>query len=175
MTKKRRPLVAISAVTLALGFGLTGCGRTGEPTVATAGPSAKTSAGAGTGSEASPIKFSQCMRAQGISWFPDPQPDGGLVVSEPEGDDHTKYAAAQEACKKYDPSGSRAGPADPADIAKMRKASQCMRDHGVENWPDPDANGSVHIDEKSGIKPDDPTVQKAQRECRKYFPTGSQK
>jgi hypothetical protein len=175
MTKRRRSLFAIPAVALALGYGLMGCAKSGDPTVATADPSARSSTGTGGGSGASPIKFSQCMRAQGISWFPDPQPDGGLVVSEPEGDDHQKYAAAQEACKKYDPSGSNAGAADAEGIAQMRKASQCMRDHGVANWPDPDAKGNIHIDEKSGIKADDPTVKKAQQECQKYFPTGHDK
>jgi len=175
MTKKQRPLMALSAVALALSFGLMGCAKSGTPTVATADPTTKSSTDAGTGSQVSPIKFSQCMRAQGIAWFPDPQPDGGLVVSEPEGDNQQKYKAAQEACKQYDPNGSKGGAADPADVAKMQKASQCMRDHGVSNWPDPDSNGNVHIDEKMGIKRDDPAVKKAQQECQKYFPTGHDK
>ncbi|MFB4277393.1 MULTISPECIES: hypothetical protein [unclassified Nonomuraea] len=172
MTKRRRPLLAISAVTLALAWGATGCAQDAEPTVATAGPSARSTAGAGGDSEASPIRFSRCMREQGITWFPDPQPDGGLVVSEPEGTDRKKVEAAEEACKKYSPHGGKPGRTDAEGIAKMRRASQCMREHGVTNYPDPDANGNVRIDEKSGISPGDPTVKKAQQECQKYFPTG---
>lgn len=160
MTKKRRPLLTISAITLALALGTMGCGKDAKP--------------GGNNSQASPIKYSRCMRAQGITWFPDPQSNGNLVVSEPAGDDHQKLEAAQQACKKYDPS-SNSGPASAKDIARMRQASQCMRAHGVPNYPDPDANGSVNIDKKLGINPDDPTVKKAQQECQKYFLIGKDK
>ncbi|GAA1636594.1 hypothetical protein GCM10009828_075970 [Actinoplanes couchii] len=166
--------MTLSAVTLALAIGATGCAKSEDPGVATADPAA-TGANAPGGGEASPIKYSKCMREQGLSWFPDPQPDGGLVVSEPEGTDHSKVEAAEKACEKFNPGGTKPGKADAEGIARMKQASACMREHGVPNWPDPDANGNVHIDEKSGISFEDETVKKAQQECQKYFPTGQDK
>jgi hypothetical protein len=174
ITKKRRPLLTISAITLALALGAMGCAKTEEPTVATANPSAQVNGDPGGTSEASPIKYSKCMREQGLAWFPDPKPDGGLVVSEPEGTDPKTVETAEEKCKKYNPAGV-SGQADAEGIAKMQQASQCMREQGITNYPDPDAKGNVFIDEKSGISPEDPKVQKAQQECQKYFPTGKDK
>ena len=159
-TKKQRTVLILSAFALALSMGTAGCAKDKAPTVATGDPG-----------EASPLKFSQCMRDQGLTWYPDPQPDGGLVVHNPENVDQSKVDKAEEACKKYNPAESRQGPMPAEDIAKMRQVSQCMREHGIEKWPDPDANGGVFIDEKSGISPEAPAVQKAQQECQKYRPT----
>jgi hypothetical protein len=176
MTKKRQPLLTITAITLTLALGAMGCGKDDKkPGIAAANPSAKTSAGTGGNSEASPIKYSRCMREQGLSWYPDPQADGGLVVSEPEGTDPKKVEAAETACKKYFPGGGTSGKAPAEDIAKVQQAAKCMREHGVTNYPDPDANGNLHIDEKLGINDNDPTVKKAQQECQKFFPTGKDK
>ena len=38
--------------------------------------------------------------------------------------------------------GTATGAADPANYAKALGFSQCMRSHGVPNFPDPKANGS---------------------------------
>ncbi|MEU8345500.1 hypothetical protein SAMN05443665_1017101 [Actinomadura meyerae] len=62
--------------------------------------------------------FSKCMRDQGISGFPDPEPDGRMLVEGKEGTDmdpaSSKFKAAQKACAKYQPEGpgkSVGGPA----------------------------------------------------------------
>ncbi|GAA3227072.1 hypothetical protein GCM10010468_55720 [Actinocorallia longicatena] len=165
----------IAALGLTLSLGAMGCGKDEDPKVASADPGASSSAAPAGDSEASPIKYSRCMREQGLTWYPDPQPDGGLVVSEPEGTDPKKVEAAETACKKYFPGGGAKGKAPAEDIAKVQQAAKCMREHGVANYPDPDANGNLHIDEKLGINDDDPTVKKAQQECQKYFPTGQEK
>jgi hypothetical protein len=175
IARKRHPLLTVSAITLALAWGAMGCAKDAEPTVAGADPGATTSAGPAGDGDASPIKYSRCMRAQGLGWFPDPQPDGGLVVSEPDGTDQKKVEAAEKACASSFPGGGGQGQAPAEDVAKVRRASQCMREHGVANYPDPDAKGNLHIDEKLGIDPDDPTVKKAQQECQKFFPTGKDK
>ncbi|MER5753714.1 hypothetical protein [Streptomyces sp. NPDC002088] len=175
MTRKRRPLLVISAIALTLALGTMGCGKDEEPQVASANPSATTADGTAGGSQASPIKYSRCMREQGLTWYPDPQADGGLSVSVPDGTDPKKLEAAETACKKYYPGGGKSGKAPAEDIAKIQKAAKCMREHGVTNYPDPDANGNLHIDEKLGIDNDDPTVKKAQQECQKFFPTGQEK
>jgi hypothetical protein len=56
--------------------------------------------------------------------------------------------------------GARAS-ADPA-----LKLAQCMRAHGIANFPDPGANGEVQIG--PGLNPRSPAFQAAQSACAKY-------
>jgi hypothetical protein len=127
---------------------------------------------AGGSDERDPAKFSQCMRDQGLSWYPDPQPDGGLVVHQPDGVDETKMKKAEQACAKYFPGGGVKKPAPAEDIAKLRQVSQCMRDHGYDKFPDPDAYGGISVDNKLlGVDDNDPKFRAADQECRKYLPS----
>ena len=50
--------------------------------------------------------------------------------------------------------------------------SSCMRSHGVPNFPDPTSGGGITIDSSSGIDPDSPRFQSAQRACRHLLPGG---
>jgi hypothetical protein len=58
-------------------------------------------------------KYAQCMRDQGIKNFPDPDPNEGLKLDpgklgiQP---NDPKFAAAQQACAKYQPAGPSGGP-----------------------------------------------------------------
>lgn len=54
------------------------------------------------------------------------------------------------------------------------KYSQCMRAHGVRNFPDPGSNGEVGISSSSGIDPRSPHFQAAQKACAKDLPNGGQ-
>lgn len=161
-----------TAFVLLLAVGAAGCGRHDDPAVATANSGApKASAGAAANGEKSLLKFSQCMRDQGLTWFPDPQPDGGLVVHNPDGVDQSKFDKAEQACMKYHPAGSGGRPIPAEDLAKIRQVSQCVRDHGFAKYPDPDANGSISVDSKVlGVEASDPAFQKAMQECSKYMP-----
>jgi len=49
------------------------------------------------------------------------------------------------------------------------KFSQCMRSHGVTNFPDP-SNGAIQIGPASGIDPRSPSFQNAQRSCGRLIP-----
>ncbi|TMR22388.1 hypothetical protein ETD86_11870 [Nonomuraea turkmeniaca] len=171
--KKTAMRQTLSAVALLLAVGTAGCARHHDPTVATAGsgePKAGASAAAGN-DQTSALKFSQCMRDQGLTWFPDPDAEGNLGVHAPDGVDQSKVDKAEEACKAYSPWRGRQGQQISAeDLNKLRKVSQCMRDHGFAKYPDPDANGSIKIDSEAGFKPDDPAFQKARQECDKYMP-----
>jgi hypothetical protein len=125
--------------------------------------------GGGTGSEhkgktgpygprSSPYALSKCMRANGLTHFPDPtQGSGGVgfpggVTESIEGDltvDGVTFSGpalktASQACRIYLPGG--AGP-PPAETAAQQKAAlsfaHCMRTHGVPNFPDPDSGGPL--------------------------------
>lgn len=57
------------------------------------------------------------------------------------------------------------------------KFSECMRSHGVANFPDPTSSGGIEINSNSGINPGSPEFQAAQKVCQKYLgprPTATQ-
>jgi hypothetical protein len=57
------------------------------------------------------------------------------------------------------------------------KFSQCLRSHGVPNFPDPTSTGGIDINSSSGINPNNPQFQAAQKACQRYFgprPSGAQ-
>jgi hypothetical protein len=54
-----------------------------------------------------------------------------------------------------------------------RAFAACMRSHGVPNFPDPTAGGGgISIGPGSGINPDSPQFQSAERTCQRLLPAG---
>jgi hypothetical protein len=110
-------------------------------------------AAAGAPSSASTVAYSQCVRAHGVPKYPDPGSDGQLPKGDAQafGVSDSEYQAAESACQHLLPtSGSvedqgrqcvETGDCPPALVQQMltadRKFAQCMRAHGVPNWPDP--------------------------------------
>ena len=54
----------------------------------------------------------------------------------------------------------------------MLKFAQCMRSHGVPKFPDPKAGGLLKLGSKSGVDPNTPAFQAAQKTCQKLVPGG---
>jgi hypothetical protein len=52
------------------------------------------------------------------------------------------------------------------------KFADCMRSHGVPNFPDPGSAGGIEIPAASGINPQSPAFQSAQKACAKLMPGG---
>ncbi len=48
--------------------------------------------------------------------------------------------------------------------------SQCMRSHGLKNFPDPTSSGGINITAGSGIDPSSPQYAKAQQACQSLMP-----
>jgi hypothetical protein len=80
------------------------------------------------------------MRANGVSDFPDPAPGGGFdfhasaaVHSSP------AFRTAQAKCVKLMPGGGPPTQTHPSaqTLAHFRQVAECMRQHGVPNFPDP--------------------------------------
>jgi hypothetical protein len=94
--------------------------------------------------ESDALAFSKCMRADGVPDFPDPQPRGGFVLPAGAGLDPSSplVKAARAKCLKLLPGGGPPGPGTqthpsaPA-LAQMVKIAQCMRRHGISQFPDP--------------------------------------
>lgn len=115
------------------------------------------------------LNYSKCMRSHGVTNFPDPVPGKGLQVNgNAVGGDTATYKAAESACKSLMPAGG--GGDHPAqDRALALKHSQCMRDHGVTKFPDPNPNGGANLDgDKIGMTQDDPIYKAAENACQKY-------
>jgi hypothetical protein len=83
------------------------------------------------------------MRANGVPTFPDPSAGGGFAFQPGAGVDPSSpaFKAARAKCQKLMPGG---GPAPGSTthptaqwLAHMVKGAQCMRRHGIPDFPDP--------------------------------------
>jgi hypothetical protein len=86
------------------------------------------------------LEFVKCMRTHGLSNFPDPRPGGGIQIPTGSGIDpfSPAFKTARSACARFLP-GPLPGSQHPtaAEIAAARQTSECMRQHGVSEFPDP--------------------------------------
>ena len=134
----------------------------------------------------SPLAYAQCMRAHGIPDFPDPNSQGGFALpGGPNSDlspNSSAFQQANEDCQRFTPtSGLGHGPS-PAQVAQAQaqalKFSQCMRSHGLADFPDPvfhsGGGGGISISIKAGpgsdLTPNSPAFQAAQTACQKLLP-----
>jgi hypothetical protein len=132
MNHSTRVIASVALVVLAAACG-------GSPSAAR--PGGTSNAGASAGPQL--VAFSQCVRSHGVPNFPDPEPGASnekfptarqLRVSD------SRLSAATSACQHLLPAGvgDRFSPAEvPLLLPGMRVFSQCMRSHGVPDWPDP--------------------------------------
>jgi hypothetical protein len=92
-------------------------------------------------SHKSGLAFAKCMRANGVSEFPDPSGRGGLTFSTSGiGSSTPAFHAAQAKCARLLPDGGLpGGSAHPSanTIAKLVKIATCMRKHSISQFPDP--------------------------------------
>jgi len=158
-----------------LSLGACGAEKAGNG-VATAGggPAKPSSSAAPSGGEDPALKYSACVRANGVPNFPDPDVNGGLDVDLGKlGVSKDKLDAADKKCKQYMPNGGQPQKLDPEKLALARQYSQCMRENGVPKFPDPDANGGIALDgRKLGVDPIGATMKAAEKACKKYLGDG---
>jgi hypothetical protein len=90
------------------------------------------------------VKFAQCMRDNGVGGFPDPDASGGLTIDgvvngsslDPSA---PAWKAAISACKRLQPSGFTGHKRDARQQEAGLAFARCMRENGVEDFPDPAA------------------------------------
>ena len=136
MSRTLRPLVALATVALmSAGCGSDAPSETGAATTATPSntPTARDKA----------VKFAECIRAHGVSDFPDPDEKNqfqyGVSVSPAE------WKQATTACKDLQPPGTLSGKRTPKQQSASLRFAQCIRDNGVKDFPDP-VNGDPIVD-----------------------------
>ncbi len=130
-----------------------------------------------TGPEAQQLAFAKCMRANGVSNFPDPNGQGvitfhGIDPGSPQ------FQKAQGKCASLQ-GGEPPSPAQQAQMmAQALKFSQCMRSHGIADFPDPQSGpgGGIRIairarpGQSSDLDPHSPVFQRAQQACQGLLP-----
>lgn len=127
------------------------------------------------------VAYSQCMRENGVSDFPDPEEDsqGRVRLAVPEDIDQNSptFKSARSACqsKLFQGDGDSAA-SKTFDATKVAPWAKCVRENGMPDFPDPEVQGStIVIDaDEAGISGlDDPTFDKATSACYSIRPGGS--
>jgi hypothetical protein len=119
------------------------------------------------------------MRSQGVANYPDPTNDGQINVDFAHGGkDGTpasggidrmspQYISADKTCRHLLPGGVPTPAQNQLALAEELKFAQCMRSHGVANFPDPTNAGVVRL---LGVDQNAPQYQSAQKVCGALVP-----
>jgi hypothetical protein len=88
------------------------------------------------------VKFAECIRAHGVSDFPDPNAKNdfeyGVSVTP------AVWTKAVDACKALQPPGTLSSKRSPKQQSAGLRFADCVRKHGVKDFPDP-VNGEPLI------------------------------
>jgi hypothetical protein len=151
MPRKTHTIGLPIACAIAVAAALAGCGG-GSPGGANApkaansngSTAAKTSPANTSVSDTGPpsaLAFARCMRSNGVTNFPDPNPGGGFEFhASPADISSPAFRTAQAKCQRFMPGGGPLSPGPPPSaqtMAQLRRIAVCMREHGVPQFPDP--------------------------------------
>ena len=151
--------IRVAVATLIGGVLVAGCGGSSTSQTAATGPGgalassvaagatatapSRTEAG-GAAASSPALAFARCMRANGVTNFPDPSRGGGFEFPAGPGTNPASptFRAAQAKCRKLLPGPGVPGPGSTTHptaqtMAKLRRIAVCMRAHGVPQFPDP--------------------------------------
>ena len=163
------------------------------PDVANLGATTTTPAHPTVGAKSSPdtnaryhaaFAYVDCMRKNGIANFPDPTSGGQINVKFATGGKDgapsssgidrmsPQYISADQMCRHLLPGGAPTPAQKQLALANELKYAQCMRGHGVVNFPDPTSAGVLHI---LSVDPNSPQYRIAQKTCQNLVPGLSSK
>jgi hypothetical protein len=172
--KRRSSRLGLAAVLVTAGVLVAACSSGSDPA-----PSS------GAGGQSSPanqsgIAFAACMRANGVPNFPDSaisDSNGRVEMNIPSGIDtnSSQFQSAMQTCRKDLPNGGSSGNGSSSGSSTQAviKFANCMRSHGVPNFPEPNAQGQELITGSSGINPNSPQFQSAMAACQSLLPAGA--
>lgn len=164
----------LAAAAAAVAVLATACGG-GSPSSSTAGPPSLSSL------TDQALAYAKCMRAHGISGFPDPTVQDnarskGVGFNLGSGiDTHSaQFTSAAKLCQKQTGFGHISTAQLQAGMAAMLKFAECMRSHGIANFPDPFENSHQigFNTDGTGIDMNSSRVKAAQSTCRPLLPGG---
>jgi hypothetical protein len=164
MSRTLWPLAALAMIAVIVagcGNGSAGTGSGGNSTAAT---------------HEKAVKFAECMRANGVRAFPDPNASGELTIDAVANGSSldTSSAAfkqALNACKDLEPPGFTGHERNAQEQSAALKFAQCIRDSGVKDFPDP-VKGEPLVDTRripsSGTPGGMSILKAAMQKCRPY-------
>jgi hypothetical protein len=140
MSRTLWPLAAFATFAVLVAGCGNGSGATGNRT--------PTGGGTSTDTLEKAVRFAECMRANGLSAFPDPGASGsftidGVVNGSSLDPNSAAFKQAIGACKNLEPPGFTGAKVTPQQTTARLKFAQCMRDSGVRDFPDPTPNGPL--------------------------------
>jgi hypothetical protein len=161
-----RAAIGVGLGVLLLLAGLAGCSASGGSAGATTTTSGQQDTAAVW------RELVRCARANGMPNLPDPQIDSNGRANFPNGTPDPP-ASVRRACQAiYDrlpPSAREEAPPTPADMQALLRYARCMREHGVADFPDPDAEGNFRA-QAGSTGPNTPRFQRAMQACRQLDP-----
>jgi hypothetical protein len=108
------------------------------------------------------VRYAQCLREQGLQvQDPTGSGDDANYPRFAPNQDKGKEDAAAETCKALRPPQATGSGTD-AKNDLVRRLATCMRDHGVENYPDPGPDGLTRVPQEVH---DDPQYAGAKEVC----------
>jgi hypothetical protein len=121
------------------------------------------------------LEVARCMRAHGYPSFPDPVQDEQGRWRFPDSAPQTQRqppACSQLARRaKSLLGGAKPAKLSAAEMAKLRALARCMREQGLSDWPDPDAEGRFNLPTRL-LPPNGPRLTAPyERACRQYMPS----
>jgi hypothetical protein len=145
-------------------------------TATTQGDSSTNSLAAST-PEAGALAWSHCMRSHGVLDLHDQTSNIKIPTAQQLGVSSSVLQGAETGCRQLLPNGGQ--PPSQAEreqqLSGMRRFAECMRAHGVPDWPDPTIGPGGKprfdlLDLQPPLDPDSPQAQRATRECGHLVP-----
>jgi hypothetical protein len=133
------------------------------------------------------LAYSQCMRSHGIANFPDPTENSngaaksnngptyvGVQIGIPDGIDPNSptYVSANNTCTKQTGFGHVSAATLRQALTTLLKYSECMRSHGIANFPDPIETSTGVSLKTADIDQNTSQYQAAAQACRALQPGG---
>jgi hypothetical protein len=141
MSRRLQALCALALVAL-IGAGCGSNARSAAGTATTAGGTGTAVDKRATDQDKA-VRFAECIRGHGVPHFPDPDAKGdynfGIDVTP------AVWQKAVDACKALEPPGALSGKRSPKQQSAALRFAECVRRHGVKDFPDP-VNGEPLID-----------------------------
>jgi hypothetical protein len=173
-SRPRRSMIRRSAllvaVLIALAATLAACGGGGS---STSDPSTTNGAASSGGSSSSGVsnsqaqealKYAQCMRSHGVSNYADPAPGKSQSIGQSGIDTNSPtYQAAATACQEYQ--SAPINNSNQQNGSAGLKFAQCMRSHGVTNFPESTTGSGQQSLSQYGVDTNSPTFQRANQAC----------
>jgi len=125
------------------------------------------------------LAYAKCMRAHGIANFPDPTVQdnahnkgvgfslNGINTNSPQ------VKAAAKTCQRQTGFGHLSAAQLQAGMSAMLKFAECMRSHGIANFPDPVENShQIGFNIDGSIDQSSARFKAAQKACQPLLPGG---